>query len=181
MRSRRRRQRGGGRPVRFQNSATAADQWLSRRGLVLDQAAEDRSTSDPAVDRLGGRALPGVAGAAAVLDAADACCSAQRRSRARRRCCSPKISIWSVSSVRTSTQAIGEAVRSRASRRDLDDPIACIGSTASNDAVNCPARSRRRNRKRATCWPRSMTRLRPVGWSRVRGGSVGGSGFLSTA
>jgi hypothetical protein len=40
-------------PVGFQNSATAADQRFSSRGLVLvDQAADNRSTSDPAVDRL---------------------------------------------------------------------------------------------------------------------------------
>jgi hypothetical protein len=41
-----------GQPVGFQNSATAADQRFSSRGLVLvDQAAANRSTSDPAVDR----------------------------------------------------------------------------------------------------------------------------------
>jgi hypothetical protein len=34
------------------------------------------------------------------------------------------------------------------------------GRTASNDAVNCPAQSRTRNRNRAACSPRSMTRLR---------------------
>jgi hypothetical protein len=33
-------------------------------------------------------------------------------------------------------------------------------NTASNEAVNCPARSRTRNRNRAVRWPRSMTRLR---------------------
>jgi hypothetical protein len=42
----------------------------------------------------------------------------------------------------------------------LHDVDARIASTASNAAVNCPARSRTRNRNRATCSPRSRTRLR---------------------
>jgi hypothetical protein len=43
-------------PVGFQNPAAARDQPISGRGFVLaDQAAEDRSTSNLAVNRLGDR------------------------------------------------------------------------------------------------------------------------------
>src|SRR4051795_13170565 len=42
----------------------------------------------------------------------------------------------------------------------LTTSMPASANTASNESVNWPARSRTRNRNRATCSPRSMTRLR---------------------
>src|SRR3954453_16083618 len=60
-------------------------------------------------------------------------------------------------------EAFGEAVRPRTPRRDLHHlttSMPASARTASNEAVNWPARSRTRNRNRAASWPRSMRRLR---------------------
>ena len=46
-------------------------------------------------------------------------------------------------------EAFGEAVRPRTAGRDLDPSIPASTSTASNEAANCPARSRTRKRNRA--------------------------------
>ena len=88
---------------------------------LTDQPAEDRSTPDPCGGPARGQATPGAADAAAALDAAAGCCCAAYAARILRRCRSPKISIRSVSSVRTvNTTRSGEAVRPRTARRNLD-------------------------------------------------------------
>jgi hypothetical protein len=46
-------------------------------------------------------------------------------------------------------EPFGISVRSRAARRDFTTSIPAPDSTASNASVNCPARSRIRNRKSA--------------------------------
>jgi hypothetical protein len=116
-------------PVGFQNSTTAADQRFSGRGLVLvDQAAEDRSTSDPAVDRLGygsfrtGRAqlqcsmrpMPVVVHRIPGKHAAQVSFPEDQH---------PVGDLGSDGQ----HEASGEAVRPRASRRDLDYLNTCIG------------------------------------------------------
>src|SRR4051794_16839454 len=73
----------------------------------------------------------------------------------------PKISIRSVSSVRTVLTRRSAKQFARGQRGGiLTTSIPASASTASNEAANCPARSRTRNRNRPTCSPRSMTRLR---------------------
>ncbi len=52
------------------------------------------------------------------------------------------------------------SVRAGAPGRDFTASIPASARTASNDAVNCPARSRTRNRKPAARSPRSIRRLR---------------------
>jgi hypothetical protein len=59
--------------------------------------------------------------------------------------------------------AFGEAFRPRTPRRDLDHLDTRIGDTRigqhpSNEAANCPARSRTRNRNRPMCSPRFIKR-----------------------
>jgi hypothetical protein len=68
-------------------------------------------------------------------------------------------------------EAFGEAVRSRASRRDLHRVDAGPGQDRVDEVVNWPARLRTRNRKVAARSSRSISRLRacwvvqaPVGW-----------------
>jgi len=51
------------------------------------------------------------------------------------------------------------SVRPRTSRRDLHATIPALARTASNDAVNCPVRSRIRNRMPVARSPRSVSRL----------------------
>ena len=59
-----------------------------------------------------------------------------------------------------SRRSVRRSVRPRTPRRDLDHLDARIGRTPRRTtAVNCPARSRIRNRNRATCSPRSMTQV----------------------
>ena len=147
-----------------------SDQRLSRRGFVLvDQSAEDRSAPDPAIDRLGDKRFR------------------TRRTQLQRSMWPPRVVMHGVPGKYPAKvllaedqhpvgefgadgqyEAFSEAVRPRTARRDFDNLDTGIASTASNEAVNCPARSRTRNRNRPTCWPRSMMRLRPAGWPRAR-------------
>src|SRR6476660_6430135 len=69
--------------VGFQNSVTVLDQQVSGRGcVVVDETAADRSTSDPAVDRLGDRRFRAWCDVVAGLGVGAACCGALRTWRA---------------------------------------------------------------------------------------------------
>jgi hypothetical protein len=70
-----------------------------------------------------------------------------------------------------STRSVRRRSSPSATRRIFTTAIPASANTASNEAANCPARSRMWNRNRATRSPRSMTRLRacwvvqgPSGW-----------------
>ena len=94
----------------------------------------------------------GAAAATAAPDAAVRCCSARRTRRARgagdR---SPKVSIRSVTSVRTVNTRHSAKQFARGHRGGiLTTSIPAVANTASNATVNCPARSRTRNRNRPT-------------------------------
>jgi hypothetical protein len=124
-------------PVGFQNSATAADHRFSSRGLVLvDQAADNRSTSDPAVDRLGdGRFRTWRAQLQASVRPMSVVVHRIPGKHAAQ--VSFPEDQHSVGEFGADGQhkAFSEAVRSRASRRDLDHVDAAPASTASNEAV----------------------------------------------
>jgi hypothetical protein len=82
-------------------------------------------------------------------------------SRTDRRCGSPKISIR-VGDLGPcgEHEPFGIGIRARTHGRIFTAWIPVLARTASNDAVNCPARSRTRNRKPAARSPRSVRRLR---------------------
>lgn len=130
----------------------ACDQRLQAACSHFDQAAEDRSTPEPVVNRLGDRRFPGVADAAAALERPMLVVVREIRREHFPQVPSPKISMRSVSSSGRSTRRSAMQF-ARGHRGGICTAIPASMSTASNDAASCPARSRMRNRNLATCSP----------------------------
>ena len=164
-------------PTGFQNSATGLDLGLLRGLLVfVEETAEDGPTFDPLLGKVGdGVVGPGRAEFAAALGALSvvaAGISGEDR---------PQVPFTEDQHPGGEHERFGIGVRPRASGGIFTASMPTPAGTASNDAVNCPARSRTRNRKSAARSPRSIMRFRvcwvvhgPSGLAVIRGCTVAG-------